>query len=140
MAGYDWHVSPESGVSVVIPTYNRAELVCEAVSSALEQAWEPLEVVVVDDASSDDSRSYLAQYWPQARVIANRENVGVAAAINLGVADASGSEPSICARPSWNSGLGSAAESSLARRNQIFALVASPEASAALPAIIIAGA
>jgi glycosyltransferase involved in cell wall biosynthesis len=88
MAGYDWQVSTESGVSVVIPTYNRAELVCEAVSSALQQAWEPLEVVVVDDASSDDTVQRLralAAGDDRLRVIERERNGGESAARNQGI-------------------------------------------------------
>lgn len=42
-------------VSVVIPNYNRADAVVAAVQSALAQSWSPLEVIVIDDGSRDDS-------------------------------------------------------------------------------------
>jgi hypothetical protein len=73
-----------------VPTYNGRKLLEVIVPSLMAQSHTDFELIVVDDASSDDSRSYLAEHWPQARVIANRQNVGVAAAINLGVAAAQG--------------------------------------------------
>ena len=76
------------GVSVVIPTFNRADLVVEAVASALAQAWEPLEVIVVDDASSDDTVARLELIGatdPRLRVIALAQNGGESAARNQGV-------------------------------------------------------
>lgn len=76
------------GVSVVIPTYNRAGEVLEAVASALAQRWDPLEVIVVDDASSDDTvvrLRELAEAEPRLRVIARERNGGESVARNQGI-------------------------------------------------------
>ena len=48
-------------VSVVIPTYNRAELVQEAADSVLAQSYRPLELIVVDDGSTDTTAAALAR-------------------------------------------------------------------------------
>lgn len=48
-------------MSVVIPTYNRAALVCETVQSVFAQSCRPLEVIVGDDASTDDTRARLSE-------------------------------------------------------------------------------
>jgi glycosyltransferase involved in cell wall biosynthesis len=50
---------PESGgplVSVIIPVYNRSDLLRQAVQSALVQRYRPLEVLIVDDGSTDRDR------------------------------------------------------------------------------------
>jgi glycosyltransferase involved in cell wall biosynthesis len=76
-------------VSVVIPTYNRAQIVAEAVESALAQTVSPLEVIVVDDGSSDGTRQRLASFGDRI-VYIKQENQGVSAARNTGVRAARG--------------------------------------------------
>jgi hypothetical protein len=77
-------------VSVVIPTYNRAHTVLDAVGSVLTQRFRDLELIVVDDGSTDDTAHRLAAVGdPRLQVIMGR-HAGVSAARNLGVAKASG--------------------------------------------------
>lgn len=82
------HSTPR--VSVVIPTYNRAWSLPEAVDSVLAQDYESFELIVVDDGSTDDTGAVLAAYEDRLRVI-RRKNGGVSAARNTGVRAASGS-------------------------------------------------
>lgn len=72
-------------VSAIIPTYNRAHIICEAVESALQQTYSNIEVIVVDDGSEDDTLSLLKQYGDRIRVVA-QANAGPAAARNRGIA------------------------------------------------------
>ena len=76
-------------VSVVIPTYNRAALLGRAVESALAQTMAPLEILIVDDGSTDDTRAVCAQWSAPVRYIAT-PNGGVAKARNVGIAEARG--------------------------------------------------
>ena len=76
-------------VSAIIPNFNYARFVCEAVESALAQTYDHLEVIVVDDGSSDDSLQVLKQFGDRIRVIA-QPNAGVAASRNNGAAASSG--------------------------------------------------
>jgi glycosyltransferase involved in cell wall biosynthesis len=77
------------GVSAVIPTYNRADLVREAIDSVLAQDWPSLEVVVVDNGSTDETPELLASYSERegARVRGIRldSNAGPSAARNVGI-------------------------------------------------------
>lgn len=65
-------------VSILIPTYNQARYIAQAVDSALAQTYANLEVVVCDDASSDDTPEVLRQYEnnPKVRIFRNERNLG----------------------------------------------------------------
>jgi glycosyltransferase involved in cell wall biosynthesis len=76
-------------ISVVIPTYNYARYLPEAIDSVLAQTYAPLEIIVVDDGSTDDTPQVLATYGEKIRII-RQDNQGVAAARNTGVAAARG--------------------------------------------------
>lgn len=68
---------PEPRVSICIPTYNRASMVRLAIESALGQTYQDIEVVVVDNASTDNIEEVIADYSdPRLRLVKNRENVG----------------------------------------------------------------
>lgn len=75
--------------SVIIPVYNRADLVATSVRSALDQTVEDLEVVVVDDGSTDGTRAALEPYLDRIRYF-HQNNAGVAAARNRGIAESRG--------------------------------------------------
>jgi glycosyltransferase involved in cell wall biosynthesis len=79
-------------VSVVIPAYNRAYCIAAAVESALAQTYRAVEVVVVDDGSTDDTTAVVAERFggdPRVRLV-RQKNGGVAAARNRGFREASG--------------------------------------------------
>jgi glycosyltransferase involved in cell wall biosynthesis len=69
-------------VSVVIACYNHASFLSEAIESALAQTYSPLEIVVVDDGSTDDSAHVAGRYPVQ---LIQQPNQGLAAAGNAGV-------------------------------------------------------
>lgn len=75
--------------SVVIPTYNRAELLRIALDSVFTQTFTDYEVIVVDDGSTDDTQEMVKSYAERLQVF-RQENAGPGAARNLGVAHARG--------------------------------------------------
>lgn len=76
--------------SVVICTFNRADVVGGAVSSVLGQCFDDFELLVVDDGSADDTPSVLASFDdPRMRVV-RRANGGLSAARNTGIEAARG--------------------------------------------------
>src|SRR5574340_444159 len=83
-------MSAQIPVSVIIPTYNRAALVPEAVASVLGQTWREFEVLVVDDGSTDGTLAALAPYAGQIRFLRRESRGGVSAARNTGIAAARG--------------------------------------------------
>jgi glycosyltransferase involved in cell wall biosynthesis len=76
-------------ISVVIPTYNRGPLLVEAIVSVLAQTVAPLEILVIDDGSTDDTRERLVPYLDRIEYVL-QENRGVSAARNRGVESARG--------------------------------------------------
>jgi len=77
-------------VSVVIPTFNRADRLVRAVESVLEQTLQPLEVLVVDDGSNDRTREVIEGFAPRVRYLAHRWNLGVSSARNTGIRNSGG--------------------------------------------------
>ena len=76
-------------VSVIIPTYNRSELLQLAIESVLAQTYPAIQLIVVDDGSSDDTPAMLAQY--AGRIVNVRKaNQGGTAARNTGIQFAHG--------------------------------------------------
>lgn len=76
-------------VSVVIPTYNRADVLGGALESALGQTLAPAEVIVVDDGSTDGTPGVVARFGDRVRYL-RREREGQSAARNAGAAVAGG--------------------------------------------------
>ena len=76
-------------ISVIIPTWNSAATIGAALDSMLRQTPTPLEIIVVDDGSTDDTARVLAPYRDQIKYL-YQENAGPSAARNRGLAIAQG--------------------------------------------------
>ena len=76
-------------VSIIIPTYNRSNLVKEAIDSVLNQTYQDFELIVVDDGSTDDTKAIVSQYGNKLNYYLI-EHKGVSAARNYGIEKSSG--------------------------------------------------
>ncbi|MBU0972784.1 MAG: glycosyltransferase [Proteobacteria bacterium] len=74
----------EKQVSVILPTFNRAWTLKNAIDSVLAQDYGPIEIIVIDDGSTDNTREVLEGYGNKIQVLA-QTNKGVSAARNLGI-------------------------------------------------------
>lgn len=77
-------------LSVVIPTHNTRELTLESVASVLAQDLTGIEIIVVDDGSSDGTVESIAEQHPTVTVIRNDESLGFSASANRGLCKAQG--------------------------------------------------
>jgi glycosyltransferase involved in cell wall biosynthesis len=82
-------MSAPSLVSIIIPCYNQADFLPEAVESALAQTYQPLEVIVVNDGSPDNTEEVARRYGDRIRYV-SRVNGGISAARNTGIAHVHG--------------------------------------------------
>ena len=82
------HVDTEL-ISVVIPSYNHARFLPDAIQSVMQQTYRPVEIIVVDDGSSDDTEEVVRPF--QAVRYVKQRNSGVTAARNVGLHLSSGS-------------------------------------------------
>jgi len=76
-------------VSIVIPVYNGANYVAEAIESALKQTYKNIEVIVVNDGSTDNTEKIVKKYGDKIRYF-YKENGGVASALNFGIKNMKG--------------------------------------------------
>src|ERR1700687_1983449 len=84
-----WTTPRKPTVSGVIPAYNTAEFLGEALDSVLAQTYKPFEVIVVDDGSEDETSQVVAA-WAGKVTCMHKERGGPASARNMGVRGAKG--------------------------------------------------
>ncbi|HET60372.1 MAG TPA: glycosyltransferase, partial [Chloroflexi bacterium] len=81
----------QPAVTVIIPNYNNAAVIRRAIDSVLAQNFTDFELLVLDDASTDESVEVVRGYEdPRLRLLVNEENVGVAGVWNRAVREARG--------------------------------------------------
>jgi glycosyltransferase involved in cell wall biosynthesis len=76
-------------VSVIITNYNYGNYVADAIESVIAQDYKALEIIVVDDGSTDNSIKIISSYLPNVNLV-KKENGGVSSARNFGIAHATG--------------------------------------------------
>ena len=76
-------------VSIIIPVYNGANYLNEAIDSALSQTYENIEILVVNDGSTDNTENIALSYGDRIRYF-KKENGGVSSALNLGIREMKG--------------------------------------------------
>lgn len=72
-------------VSIVIPTFNRKRFVCEAIDSCLAQTYQNIEIIVIDDGSTDGSAEHLQNLYGERIRLMRQRNQGPAIARNRGI-------------------------------------------------------
>ncbi|MCY3779173.1 MAG: glycosyltransferase [Chloroflexi bacterium] len=77
-------------VSIIIPTYNRVRFLPDAIDSCLSQTYDNLEIIVIDDGSSDGTSDYVRQRYGDAIRLFVQRNQGPGIARNRGIAEARG--------------------------------------------------
>ena len=78
-----------SRISVIIPNHNRAHTIARALDSVLGQSLAADEIIVVDDGSTDNSRKFIGENYPQIKLL-EQQHSGVSSARNSGVRAANG--------------------------------------------------
>lgn len=79
-------------ISVVIPTYNRENTVVKSINSVLKQTYSDIEVIIVDDASTDNTTSKIKKIIDKRiKIIELKKNCGATVARNVGIKNANGS-------------------------------------------------
>jgi len=77
-------------ISTIIPTYNDSKVVCDAIDCSLNQTYDNLEIIVVDDGSSDGTGGLLKEKYGNRIKYIYQENKGLSSARNTGIRHASG--------------------------------------------------
>lgn len=77
-------------ISVVLPSYNRAHILPRAIESILGQTYKDIELIIVDDGSSDNTAEVVGRFSDSRIVYVRQENAGACAARNNGIAHARG--------------------------------------------------
>lgn len=77
-------------VSIITPLYNQAEYVAETIESALAQTYKDVEIIVVNDASTDGSLDVANRYADRIKIVSNPVNRGLPATRNVAIAHSTG--------------------------------------------------
>ena len=90
-------------VSYIIPSYNHAPYIEQAINSVLKQTYENIELIIVDDGSKDDTHQVLEQFkeYPNITILFNKKNLGQSASLNKGLNVAKGDYIGLLPSDDW---------------------------------------
>lgn len=91
-------------VSIIVPVFNAAKVISTSINSLLNQSWKNIEIIAVDDASTDNSYTELKRLYggiERVRVIKNNKNKGAYATRNLGMSLANGDFLTVMDADDW---------------------------------------
>ncbi len=77
-------------VSVIVPSYQSKDTIAETIESILSQSYQEIEIVVVDDGSTDDTFQYLTEIFGEKIILLRQENKGLSSARNTGLSISKG--------------------------------------------------
>ena len=77
-------------VSIIITTFNYGRYLKECIDSALNQTYDNIEIIIVDDCSTDNTQEILKEYQNNIKIITHSENKGLSAARNTGINNMNG--------------------------------------------------
>ena len=113
-----------SKVSVIVPSYNQASFISDCIKSILAQTKKAHEIIVVDDASTDNTTEVIKPYSTKIKFIANRKNFGAYSfTTNIGIKQATGDYILILAADDWLASTMLEEESAVLDKNPQIALV-----------------
>lgn len=98
-----WGEMMKGFVSVIVPVYNSERYIARCLDSIINQSYDKLEIIVVDDGSQDDSKTIIEKYSKLDKriIFIQKENGGVSSARNVGLAVASGEYISFVDSDDW---------------------------------------
>ncbi|AFT96879.1 family 2 glycosyl transferase [Alteromonas macleodii str. 'Balearic Sea AD45'] len=94
----------KSKVSIIVPVFNAEKVISTSINSLLNQSWKNIEIIAVDDASTDNSYTELKRLYggiDRVRIIKNNKNKGAYATRNLGMTLASGNFLTVMDADDW---------------------------------------
>lgn len=80
-------------ISIILPSYNGAKYIRQAIESVLVQDYQNIELIVINDASTDTTREIVAEYaakYPRVRLLDNATNSKLVFSLNRGISEAKG--------------------------------------------------
>lgn len=91
MPGAEMEIKNKDIVSIIIRVYNRTDYICDAIKSLLDQAYDQIEIIVVNDGSTVDINDFIQNNCPSLRIrVIDKPHSGLSATLNMGIRNAKG--------------------------------------------------